>query len=96
MFARVTIVHVKKDQIDAAIKLSKDSVIPAAQSQKGFRGAQLFTEPSGKGMFITFWDNIGHAVDNEQSGYYQEQLAKFKEIFDAPPYHEGYNVALSI
>jgi hypothetical protein len=93
MFARVAIVHMRKDQIDAAVQLSKDSVIPAAKSQKGFHGAQLLTEPNGKGIFITFWDNLGNAIDNEQNSYYQEQLAKLKDVFDAPPVDEGYNVA---
>ena len=96
MFARVTIVQIKKDQVDAAIKLYKKSVLPVARAQKGFRGAQLLTAPSGKGMFITFWRSLDNAIDNEQSGYYQEQLAKFKDLFEEPPMQEGYKVPLHV
>jgi len=94
MFARLTIVQTKADKMDEAVKVTKESVLPAAKSQKGFVGAHLLTEPSGKGVFITFWKTEDDAIANETSGYYQQQLAKFKDLFAAPPIHEGYNVAL--
>jgi heme-degrading monooxygenase HmoA len=94
MFARLTIVQTKADKMDAAVKVAKESVIPAVKSQKGFVGAHLLTEPSGKGVFISFWKTEEDAIANETSGYYQQQLAKFKDLFAAPPIHEGYNVAL--
>ncbi len=93
MFARLTIVQTKADKMDEAVKVAKESVIPAAKSQKGFIGAHLLTEPNGKGVFISFWDTEEDAIATEKSGYYQEQLAKFKDLFAAPPVHEGYNVA---
>ncbi len=93
MFARLTIVQTKADKMDEAVKVAKESVIPAAKSQKGFVGAHLLTEPNGKGVFISFWDTEEDAIATEKSGYYQEQLAKFKDLFAAPPIHEGYNVA---
>ena len=93
MFARVTTVQTKVDKTDEAIKVSKESVLPVAKSQKGFAGACLLTEPSGKGIFVTFWGSEEDAINNEKSGYYQEQLAKFKDLFAAPPVHEGYEVA---
>jgi hypothetical protein len=34
------------------------------------------------------------ALSNEQSGYYQEQLYKFKELFAAPTVREGYEVSV--
>jgi len=92
MFARVTITQTKVDKTDEAVKVSKESVLPAAKSQKGFVGAQLLTDIAGKGIFITFWDTEEDAIANEKSGYYQEQLAKFKDLFAAPPVHEGYDV----
>ena len=94
MFARLTIVQTKADKMDEAVKVAKESVIPAAKSQKGFIGAHLLTEPNGKGVFISFWDTEEDAIATEKSGYYQEQLAKFKDLFAAPPVLEGYNVAL--
>jgi len=95
MFARLTIVPVKIDKIDETVKIFKENVVPAAKSQKGFRGAyQLIDRKTGKGISITFWDSEDDAIANEQSGYYQEQLSKFKDCFAAPPVREGYEVTL--
>lgn len=94
MFARVTFTQVKEDKVDEAIKVTKESVIPAAASQTGYRGAYLLTQPKGKAIMISMWTTEEDAVANERSGYYQEQLAKFKDMFTAPPTHEGYDVPL--
>ncbi len=94
MFARLTIVPVKSDKLDETIKIY-ENVIPAAKSQKGFRGAYLLTDrKTGKGVSITLWDSEEDAIANEQSGYYQEQINKFKDCFAAPPVREGYEVSL--
>ena len=94
MFARLTITQTKIDLLDEAVKVTKESVLPAAKSQKGFRGAYLLSQPNGKAIMISLWETEEDAVANEKSGYYQEQLAKFKDMFTAPPVHEGYNVSL--
>ncbi len=97
MFARLTIVQVKIDKLDETIKLYEDSVIPAAKSQKGFQGGYLLTNRNtGKGISCTLWDSEEDAVANEQSGYYQEQLGKFKDVFTAPPTQEGYEVSVQV
>ena len=95
MFARVTTVQVNIDKLDEATKIYEESVIPAAKSQKGFRGAYLLTDrKTGKGISMTLWESEEDAIANEQSGYYQEQLNKFKEVFIAPPVREGYEVSV--
>ncbi len=95
MFARLTIVQVKSDKLDETIKIFAEGVVPAAKSQKGFRGSYLLTDrKTGKGVSITLWDSEEDAIANEQSGYYQEQLSKFKDFFVAPPVREGYEVSL--
>ena len=96
MFARVTFTQVKEDKVDEAVKVTKESVLPAAQSQKGFRGAYLLSQPKGKAIMISLWESEEDAVTNERSGYYQEQLAKFKDMFTAPPVHDGYIVSLQV
>jgi len=73
----------------------EENVVPAAKSQKGYQGAYLLmNRETGKGISITVWDSEEDAVANEQSGYYQEQVAKFKGIFTAPPVREGYEVVV--
>jgi len=95
MFARLTIVQTKSDKFDDALKIYEESVIPTFKSQKGYRGAYLLTDrKTGKGVAISLWDSEDDAIANEQSGYYQEQLSKFKEVFAAPPVREGYEVSL--
>ena len=95
MFARFTIVQVDADKVNEVIKLYEDSVVPAAKSQKGYRGAYMFTDrKTGKGYSISLWDSEEDAVANEQSGYYKEQVGKFAEHFSAPPVQEGYEVSV--
>jgi len=94
MFARITRIQVKSDKVDEAIKIYTENVTPARKAQKGSRGAYLLTDhKTGKGIAITLWDSEDDAIANEQSGYYQEQLTKFKDVFAAPPVREGYEVS---
>ena len=95
MFARLTIVQVKSDKLDETIKIFEEGVIPAAKSQKGYCGAYLLTDrKTGKGIALTLWDSEEDAIANEQSGYYQEQINRFKDFFTAPPVREGYEVSI--
>ncbi len=95
MFARFTIVQMKVDKVDEAIKLYEDSVVSGGKAQKGFSGIYLFTDrKTGKGYSISLWESEEDAIANEQSGYYQEQVRKFAEYFAAPPVQEGYEVSV--
>ncbi len=95
MFARLTLVQVGSDKLDETIKIFREGVIPAAKSQRGYRGAYLLTDrKTGKGVSISLWDSEEDAIANEQSGYYQEQVSKFKDFFTAPPVREGYEVSI--
>jgi len=95
MFARVTVVQIKTDKFDESVKLYEESVVPAAKSQKGYRGAYLLSDrKTGKSLSITVWDSEEDAIANEQSGYYQEQVGKFKDLFTAPPVQEGYEIVV--
>jgi len=93
MFARVTRVQIKSNTLDETEKIYRESVIPAAKSQKGYHGTYMLADrKTGKGMAFTLWDSEEDAIANEQSGYYREQLVKFKNVFAAPPIREGYEV----
>ena len=94
IFARITTIQIKSNTLDETEKIYRESVIPAAKSQKGYQRTYLLTDrKTGKGMAITFWDSEEDAVANEQSGYYQEQINKFKDVFATPPVREGYEVS---
>jgi heme-degrading monooxygenase HmoA len=95
MFARLTTFQIKVDKMDETIRVYEESVVPAARSQNGYRGNYLLTDrKTGKGIAVTLWDSEQDAVANEQSGYYQEQVGKFKDVFTAPPVREGYEVTV--
>ena len=94
MFARLTSTQLKVDKMDEAKELTKESILPAAKSQKGFSGAYLLSQPNGMAIMITLWETEEDAVANEQSGYYQEQVGKIKDFLTAPPLREAYEVSL--
>jgi heme-degrading monooxygenase HmoA len=95
MFARLTIVQVKVDKIEEVIKLYGDNVVPAAKSQKGYKGILLLTDrKTGKGISISLWESEQDAIANDKSGYYQQQVGKFKDYFTKPPAQEGYEVSI--
>lgn len=71
------------------------AVVPAAKAQKGYLAIYLLVDcKTGKGLSISAWDSEENAVANEQNGYYQEQIGKFKELLAAPPVQEGYELVV--
>ena len=97
MNARVTIVQVRPDKLEETIGIYRDSVAPAAQQQKGFKGLLMLTDPAtGKGISIGLWETEADMIAGESSGYFQQQLAKFKDVFSAPPVREQYEVSVQI
>jgi heme-degrading monooxygenase HmoA len=95
MFARLTIVQVNPEKTNEVVKIYGDNVVPAAKSQKGYKGILLLTDPkTGKGISISLWESEQDAIMNDQSGYYQQQVGKFKDYFTKPPVQEGYEVSI--
>lgn len=95
MYARLTSAQIKKEKIDKFTEIYNNSVVPAAKAQKGYRGSFVLVDPdTGKGMSITLWENREDAIANEESRYYQEQLAKFVTLFTQAPVRELYEVTI--
>jgi heme-degrading monooxygenase HmoA len=95
MYARVTLVQIPPGKTDEAIGIYRDSVVPAAKQQKGCKGLYLLSDrKTGKGISIGLWETEADMTAGETSGYYQQQLAKFKDIFTAPPVREAYEVTV--
>jgi len=95
MQARVTLVQVLPDKMDEAIAIYRDSVVPAAQQQKGCKGLLMLSDRNtGKGISITMWETEADMTVGESSGYFQQQLDKFKDVFGAPPVREQYEVTV--
>ncbi len=95
MFARVTFVQTPFDKVDEGIEITRDHVVPAAAQEKGFHGFYaLVDRENGKGITISFWETEADMIAAESSGFYLQQLARFKGVFSAPPVREVYEVAL--
>jgi heme-degrading monooxygenase HmoA len=95
MYARVTTTQMQPGKTEEAIRIYRDSVVPAAKQQQGFKGAFLLTDPNtGKGVSISLWETEADMRAGETSGYYQEQIAKFAQVFAGPPTREGYEVSV--
>lgn len=93
MFARVTTIHVRTEDIEEVVKILNESVVPAAKSQKGFKRILVFLDrETGKVHSIALWEGREDAIANEKSLYYQEQLTKFLPFYKKPPVKEGFEV----
>jgi heme-degrading monooxygenase HmoA len=97
MYARVVTVQSQPGKTEEAVRIYRDSVMPAAKQQQGFKSAFLLTDPTtGKGVSITLWETEADMRVGEASGYFQEQLAKFAQVFAAPATREGYEVSVQV
>ena len=95
MFARLTIAQCKPGTMDELTRIYQESIVPAAESQKGYIKAYLLTNSKeNKGISIAVWESEEDAVAGEQSGYYQEQVGKVKHLFASVPVREGYEVSV--
>ena len=98
MYARVTTFHLNVKSMEEATKIYEDSIIPEAKKQKGFQKAFfLVNRNAGKFVSITIWESIEFALNNQKSGYFQNQIDKFEKYMVVKPEVEGYSVgAMSI
>jgi quinol monooxygenase YgiN len=95
MYARLVIAQVKPDKMDELIRLYREFVAPAAQAQKGCKGAFLMTDASsGKAFSQVLWGTEEDMKAGETSGYLREQIAKVAPTFAGPPTTERYEVSV--
>ena len=98
MYARVTTFHLAVKSMEEATKLYEESVIPEAKMQEGFKNALfLVNRNAGKFVSITIWEDLEYAMNNQKSGYFQNQIDKFEKFMVVKPEVECYSVgAISI
>ena len=57
MFARVSTIMGRPERIDESIRLTRETIIPAAKKMKGFKGLySLVDRKTGKEMAIALWE----------------------------------------
>lgn len=95
MYARVVTVAIQAGRMDEALNIVRDSILPAAQQQEGFRGYLLLTNAeANKAINITMWETESAMTAGEASGYYQEQVAKIAHTFAGKPAMEHYSISV--
>ena len=68
MFARTTTIQFKIAFMDEALEIYTNSIVPAAQSQKGLIELNfLLDRNSGKAVSIAIWESEEDAKANEES-----------------------------
>jgi len=94
MFARVTLFEIDTLRITLpdAERLFDEQVIPLVEQQPGFLGFYVMRTPEGKGMVLSLWASEEAAESGIESGYYQQQIAKFVMFVRQPPGREHYEV----
>ena len=95
MVARVTHVKVKPEDVEEAVRLFGESVIPAADQEEGFMGALLLTRDDGRALVVDLCDTVEHMRANERNGFYQTQIAKFAGKIVEHPTREFYDVPVA-
>jgi heme-degrading monooxygenase HmoA len=95
MYARVTFATAQPDKVDAAIGVVRDSILPAAKKQKGFKGLfHLGNRDTGKGIVIVMWNTEADMMAAESSGFYRQQVAKVAPLLAGPTTMEHYEVSV--
>ena len=95
MYAQVSRVQLLPGTADDWIDIARDSILPAARKVKGFRTAYvLIDRKTNRGIGISFWETEGDVAAVATSGFYQEQVARWKPCLAAPPEREVYEVAI--
>lgn len=95
MYARVTNVQFQPGKLDEAVQTYRESILPAARQQQGFKGGLFLTDQSSnKAISISLWETEADMKAGETSGYYQAQLAKIATLVSAPPVREAYEVSV--
>lgn len=96
MYARVTTFHIPIGKSQEAIDIYENSIVPNAEKQDGFVSAYFLTNKNaGKFVSITIWESMDYAVQNQKTGYYQEQVDKLAHLQVVSPEVEGFQVAVN-
>jgi hypothetical protein len=96
MYARVTTTQGNPDMVDEALEIVRNSILPAARSQKGFKGYLLLGDrATGKSFGITIWETeTDRDATSQDSEYLRENLAKLAPLFSAQPIIEDFEVLI--
>src|SRR5215204_3692395 len=95
MEARVVDLRILPTEAREVVRIYKDSVLPTARRQQGFKGAlHLPDAKKGEGLLIRSWETEEDREEGEANGFYQQQIRKFSELLTETPVRKHYNVGV--
>jgi hypothetical protein len=95
MYVRVTYDPIQPGKMDEAIRIERESILPAAKMEAGFKGLYFMTNrKTGQGLTISLWDTEVDMLQAEKSGYYRDQIAKLIPLASGPAVREHYEVSV--
>ena len=81
--------------MDEIIAVSRESGLPAAQQQRGFKGALWLTDrDANKLMAVSLRETKEDMEAGEQSGYYREQIGRLGGLIAGEVVREAYEVSI--
>ena len=94
MFARLTLIEIDTVRVDmdAAVRVYLDEVLPEVREQPGYAGVLVLTTPEGRGALLSFWDSSEAADASATTGFYPDVLERYVTLFRSPPGRERYEV----
>ncbi len=89
MYASLITGSIQPDQVDQAIGVYRERIVPMARGWPGFRGLYVLTDrASGRGLTIGLYETEEDARRVETSGQFQQATAAFGEMMAGPPTRE--------
>ena len=84
MYTRAVTLPIQPGKIEKAISVFESSIAPLFQQQKGFKGGYLVgNRSSGKAVSFTLWDSEANATALDSTGFYDQWVAKLKDLMSA-------------
>lgn len=95
MYSRVTSLEVDTVRIDMeeAVALFRDYVLPNLCEHEGYQGALVLTTPEGKGIVVTLWATEEAA--SASAAFASGEVERFMTLFRAPPGRDHYEVTFA-
>ncbi len=97
MYVQLTRARYQPGKLDEAVAIIRDSVLPAAREQQGFRSAYFAIDrETNTGVGISLWETKADVEAIATSGFYQEQVGKMASLLVGSPQREIMEVALQV
>jgi heme-degrading monooxygenase HmoA len=87
MWARFGVIQVKSGQMDEFVQIFRDSMVPPARAQQGFKGVMVLTDRNtNRAIGMSLWESESDARAVESSqGSFSSQIDKVAAVITEAP-----------